>query len=57
MTQPATPYPAWVFRRQDGSDDQRFYSEPRLVVHVDEHAAAITAYYNRPLPETFPKSG
>ena len=52
MTQPSTPYPAWAFSREDESDDRRFYTEPRLVVHVDEHAVrAITAYYARVLPQ------
>lgn len=54
MTAPQSPspYPPWAFRREDESDDRRFYDSPRLVVHVDEAAIkAITAYYGEALPE------
>ena len=45
------PYPAEFFRREDESDDSRFYAEPRLVVHIDEYAiAAIGEYLGRTLP-------
>ena len=45
------PYPADLFRREDESDDRRFYAEPRLVVHIDEYAiAAIGEYLGRTLP-------
>jgi SAM-dependent methyltransferase len=36
-----TLFPADYFQRQDPSDDSYFYSSPRLVVHIDDHA--ITA--------------
>ena len=40
------------FRREDESDDRLFYTEPRLVVHIDEHAiAAAGEYFARKLPE------
>ena len=40
------------FRREDESDDRLFYTEPRLVVHIDEHAiAAVGEYFARKLPE------
>ena len=28
------------FRRLDESDDELFYSSPRLLVHIDDHAIA-----------------
>ncbi len=38
--------PAGAFRRQDESDDGRFYAPERLVTHIDEGAiAALTAHY------------
>ena len=44
-------YPPELFRRQDESDDSLFYSEPRLVVHIDYEAiGAISAYFNEILP-------
>merc|ERR1719330_1061346 len=40
------PYTAADFRRQDESDDVRFYNEPRFVNHIDDDAiAAIRAFY------------
>lgn len=43
--------PAEFFRRQDDRDDTTFYSMPRKVVHVDDHAiAAIRSVYARLLP-------
>ncbi len=33
-------YPPTYFAREDESLDDRFYSSPRLVVHIDEHARA-----------------
>ena len=48
---PAEPFPPELFRRQDESDDKLFYAQPRLVVHIDEHAiAAIGEFFNRALP-------
>ena len=39
------------FRREDEGDDGLFYAEPRLVVHIDEHAiAALGEYFGRVLP-------
>lgn len=44
-------YPPELFRRQDESDDRLFYSEPRLVVHIDYEAiGAISAYFRDALP-------
>lgn len=44
-------YPPELFRRQDESDDRLFYSEPRLVVHIDYEAiGAISAYFGEVLP-------
>lgn len=45
-------YPPEFFQRLDESDDRLFYAEPRLVVHIDDHAiAAIGRYFSRTLPE------
>lgn len=39
------------FRRHDESDDSNFYSQPRLVTHIDDPAiAAATAFYGQVLP-------
>lgn len=44
-------YPQGSFRRVDESADHIFYEQPRLVVHIDEHAvAAIGDYYRQVLP-------
>ena len=44
-------YPPEFFRRIDESDDRLFYTEPRLVVHIDDHAiAAIGRYFSQTLP-------
>ncbi len=49
--EPQNFYPDELFRRPDESDDSLFYTEPRLVVHVDDAAiAAISAYFHRSLP-------
>ena len=41
----------YSFRRQDDSDDARFYEMLRLLIHVDEHASrALAAYLNDRLP-------
>ncbi|PZC48095.1 MAG: Ubiquinone/menaquinone biosynthesis C-methylase UbiE [Chloroflexi bacterium] len=46
------PYPPHFFKRQDEGDDEQFYDQPRLVVHIDDHAiAAIGAYFQRALPQ------
>ena len=45
-------YPPEFFRRMDESNDRLFYTEPRLVVHIDDHAiAAIGRYLSETLPE------
>lgn len=45
-------YKPELFQRQDEADDSQFYVEPRLVVHIDEHAiAAIGSYFDRVLPK------
>ena len=49
----ATPelFPQGSFRSEDETDDGLFYDQPRLVVHIDEHAvAAIASYFGRVLP-------
>lgn len=47
----AAPYPPNFFRREDEGDDGLFYAEPRLVVHIDEHAiAAIGEFLKANLP-------
>jgi SAM-dependent methyltransferase len=44
--------PADFFRRVDDSDDEVFYSTPRLVVHIDDGAIAkVGAIYARLLPQ------
>lgn len=46
------PYPSNLFRRQDETDDALFYSEPRLLVHIDEHAiSAIGQFFDKTLPK------
>ena len=45
------PYPSDFFRRQDETNDALFYVEPRLLVHIDEHAiSAIGQFFNKTLP-------
>ena len=45
-------FPPEYFRREDEGDDGLFYAEPRLVVHIDEHAiAALGEYFARVLPQ------
>lgn len=40
------PFTAKDFRRQDESTDDYFYSQPRLVYHIDDSAVkALTKYY------------
>ena len=40
------------FKRLDESDDSLFYEEPRLLIHVDEHASTTLAtYFEEWLPE------
>src|SRR6266540_1985716 len=50
MTQSA-PLDPRFFRRDDESPDARFYTEPRLTVHIDDGAiAAATTVYRELLP-------
>jgi SAM-dependent methyltransferase len=45
-------FPPQSFRRIDDSDDELFYSSPRMVVHIDEGAIAkISSLYARLLPQ------
>lgn len=45
------PYKPSDFRRQDEDDDAAFYSAPRFVTHIDDHAiAALGRYYGEALP-------
>src|SRR4029077_5576750 len=44
--------PAELFRRVDDSEDELFYSTPRLVVHIDDGAIAkVGDIYARLLPQ------
>ena len=44
--------PGDFFRRVDDSDDEAFYSTPRLVVHIDDGAIAkVGDIYARLLPQ------
>jgi len=46
-----SPLPPEAFARIDPSSDERFYAEPRLVMHIDEAAAAaLTGLYAMLLP-------
>src|SRR5580765_3012224 len=43
--------PQGAFTKIDGDADERFYEEPRLVFHIDDHAvAALTDFYRAVLP-------
>ncbi|MDP6455462.1 MAG: methyltransferase domain-containing protein [SAR202 cluster bacterium] len=45
------PFPENYFQRVDGNDDRLFYTEPRLVTHIDDHAiAAIGGFFQQHLP-------
>ncbi len=37
------PFSPEFFEREDESDDARFYTEPRMVVHIDEQAIAAVS--------------
>ena len=44
-------YPHEFFLREDETEDGLFYTQPRLVIHIDEGAAsAIAEYFGRSLP-------
>jgi hypothetical protein len=46
-----TPFPPEAFDRVDESPDAQFYSQPRLVNHIDDYAiAAVGEAYRRFLP-------
>lgn len=50
----AQTFPDKIFRRQDESNDERFYDFPRFVTHIDDAAiAAVTELYR----EFFPANG
>jgi SAM-dependent methyltransferase len=43
--------PAHAFTKADPADDAEFYTQPRLVTHIDDEAiAALTAFYRQALP-------
>ncbi len=45
------PFPADYFTRYDESDDALFYTQPRLVVHIDDGAiGALQGYLQQVLP-------
>ena len=46
---PTNPYPTQFFARQDASDDRNFYTQPRLVVHIDDGAIAQLGEWFRDL--------
>jgi SAM-dependent methyltransferase len=47
-----TTLPPEFFRRIDESDDEAFYSQPRFVTHIDDHAiATIGEIYAQLLPQ------
>ena len=49
----AQQFSAIDFTRQDESDDGNFYTQPRMVVHIDDHAiAAVTDVIRRRVPAT-----
>ena len=52
--QTGDPFRPEYFRREDERPDVLFYAEPRLVVHIDEHAIRAIGDY---LSETLPSGG
>ena len=45
-------FPERFFQREDESDDGVFYTQPRLVVHINDYAIeAIRQYFSQELPE------
>jgi SAM-dependent methyltransferase len=47
VTVDSDPFPRGFFDRADPSPDSAFYSSPRLVTHIDDHAiAAVGALYD-----------
>ena len=52
VNEPSQPYLPWYFRREDESADPLFYTQPRLVVHIDDYAIGdIGDYLGRVLPQ------
>ena len=52
MTEQPRRFPPEYFRRYDEADDRLFYAEPRLVVHIDDHAIeAIGKHLDQWLPK------
>ena len=46
-----TALPPQAFARIDETDDRLFYTEPRIVTHIDDNAiAAIKAFFDQTLP-------
>jgi hypothetical protein len=46
VSEPAGPFPAGFFHRQDDGDDSEFYDLPRFVTHLDAPAiGAVSALY------------
>jgi hypothetical protein len=52
--QPLRAFPPEDFRRQDEADDRLFYTEPRLLVHIDEPAIEVIGRY---LGDQLPQNG
>jgi len=51
MTMPS-PFPPEFFRRLDESEDEQFYSAPRMVVHIDDGAIRkVAEIYAQVLPQ------
>lgn len=49
---PQWPYSPQDFARDDESPDSRFYSQPRFVTHIDDHAiSCLGKYYDDVLPK------
>lgn len=46
------PFVSEHFSRQDETDDSRFYSDPRMVFHIDDSAIeALTSFYKETIPK------
>ncbi len=46
-----SPYPPDSFKKDDETNDELFYKEPRLVVHIDDNAInSIKTYYSEVIP-------
>jgi len=52
MTEKIENLPPEFFLREDETDDEIFYEQPRLVTHIDDPAcAALNDYFRKKLPE------